>query len=87
MGGMNKSMHTKESSKDINGGDTSVLIRRVSDEDNDNDVSILNLNDSVDMMSVGGQSMAGVSDGSGGGVVKMRSGVSDGGSMYSGSDV
>jgi hypothetical protein len=58
----------------------------VSVED-ENDVSIMNMNDSVDMMSVGGQSMAGVSDGSGGGVVKIRSGVSDGGSMYSNSDV
>ena len=54
-----------------------------------NDVSIVNLNDSVsDMASVGGQSMAGLSDGSGGDVVKkVTSGMSDGGSMYSSSDV
>jgi len=85
--GLNKSVHARESSKDSSGGDTSVIIRRVNDDDNENDVSIVNLNDSVDMMSVGGQSMAGLSDGSGGGVVKIRSGVSDGGSMYSASDV
>ena len=47
------------------------------------------MNDSIsDMMSVGGSSMAGLSDGSGGGVKKVGSGASDGSnSMYSGADV
>ena len=73
----------------VSGMDSSVIIKRVSSEEDENDVSIVNLNDSVsDMASVGGQSMAGLSDASGGDVVKkVSSGVSDGGSMYSASDV
>ena len=81
-------MHSRGHSSSDGADDNSVIIRRVGDVDESvNDVSIVNLNQSVDMMSVSGQSMAGVSDTSGGGVVKVTSRVSDGGSMYSGSDV
>ena len=81
-------MHSRGHSSSDGGDDNSVIIRRVGDdEDTVNDVSIVNLNQSVDMMSVSGKSMASVSDTSAGGVVKVSSRVSDGGSMYSASDV
>ena len=41
----------------------------------------------MDMMSVSGNSMAGVSDASGSKIKRVTSGTSDDGSMYSGNDV
>ena len=66
------------------------MIRRVDDDDNENDTSIMNLNNSAmddSMMSLGNESMAGASETSRGGVARVQSKVSDEDSMYSGSDV
>ena len=78
--------NTGRQSQDFN---TTTIINRVSGSDVDtNDVSIVNLNDSsMDMMSVSGNSMAGVSDASGSKIKRVTSGTSDDGSMYSGNDV
>ena len=56
----------RNNSKDF---DTTVILKKPKSDDgsDDNDVSIARLDDSVsDMCSVGGQSMAGISDTSGG---------------------
>lgn len=46
-----------------------VILNRSADGSDDNDTSVMNMNDSVsDMVSVGGMSMAGLSDQSGGNV-------------------
>ncbi len=69
---------------------TTTIINRVREPaEDDNDVSIVNLNESTmsDMMSVGNMSMAGVSDASGSKVKRVATETSDDGSMYSGNDV
>ena len=87
--GLNSSAHNRSLSG--SSGDNSVIIRRLSnDDENENDTSIVNLNNSAmddSMMSLGGESMAGASDTSRGNVARVATHTSDGGSMYSGNDV
>ena len=87
-------MHIRRESQSSSNMNDSVVINRVGSNDADDsladvsmaDVSMMSLNDTSQMMATVQQntSMAGISDSSAGGVKKVTSGASDGGSMYSG---
>jgi len=67
---------------------STVILNRSHDGSDDGDTSIRNLNDSVsDMVSVGGMSMAGLSDQSGGNVQRVGTGSEQDDDMVSNSDV
>lgn len=90
--GLNQSssrLYKTPSSNGSNNGDASVMIRRIetTDDDDENDVSVMQLNQSnldESMASLGNMSMAGLSEKSVDVVKRVdRSQVSDGTSMYS----
>ena len=89
--GLNASKHYKTPSSGNDSNDNSVIIRRVETEEDDNDVSIVQLNNSnldESMASLGNTSMASFADHSVDMVKKVNdSRVSDGTSMYSQGDV